>query len=191
MIMDTNRIVRQAVRAALWTGGAFIAAQSMAQAQTAPTRVAAADEDSTPALSEVVVTGSRIATPNLDSISPVTAVTSEEIKQTGVTRIEDLINSLPQVVADQGSGISMGSNGTATINLRGLGAQRTLVLINGRRLQGGDPRRELRREPGVRLGGRHQPGSRRPGRACRRADGWRLLDLRRGRRRRRRELRDE
>jgi len=139
MIMDTNRIVRQAVRAALWTGGAFMAAQSVAQAQTAPTRVAAADEESTPALSEVVVTGSRIATPNLDSISPVTAVTSEEIKQTGVTRIEDLINSLPPVVADQGSGLSMGSNGTATINLRGLGAQRTLVLINGRRLNGGDP----------------------------------------------------
>jgi iron complex outermembrane recepter protein len=140
MIMDTNRIVRQAVRAALWTGGAFMAAQSVAQAQTAaPTRLAAADEESTPALSEVVVTGSRIATPNLDSISPVTAVTSEEIKQTGVTRIEDLINSLPQVVADQGSGISMGSNGTATINLRGLGSQRTLVLINGRRLNGGDP----------------------------------------------------
>ncbi|HWW81356.1 MAG TPA: TonB-dependent receptor [Steroidobacteraceae bacterium] len=139
--MDTNQFVRRAVRAAMWTGGAFAAglAAHAAQAQTAPTRLAAADEESTPALSEVVVTGSRIATPNLDSISPVTAVTSEEIKQTGVTRIEDLINSLPQVVADQGSGLSMGSNGTATINLRGLGAQRTLVLINGRRLNGGDP----------------------------------------------------
>jgi iron complex outermembrane receptor protein len=140
MILEFNRSVRQAVRRTLWAGGAFavgLAAQS-AQAQTAPTRVAAAD-DSTPPLSEVVVTGSRIATPNLDSISPVTAVTSEEIKQTGTTRIEDLINSLPQVVADQGSGLSMGSNGTATINLRGLGSQRTLVLLNGRRLQGGDP----------------------------------------------------
>ena len=140
MILEFNRTVSQAVRRAMWAGGAFavgLAAQS-AQAQTAPTRVAAAD-DTAPPLSEVVVTGSRIATPNLDSISPVTAVTSEEIKQTGTTRIEDLINSLPQVVADQGSGLSMGSNGTATINLRGLGTQRTLVLINGRRLQGGDP----------------------------------------------------
>lgn len=142
MIMDTNRIVRRAVRAAMWTGGAFAAGlaahSSIAQAQTAsPTKVAAADEE-TPA-TEVVVTGSRIATPNLDSISPVTAVTSEEIKSTGVTRVEDLINSLPQVVADQGSGLSMGSNGTATINLRGLGTQRTLVLVNGRRMQGGDP----------------------------------------------------
>src|SRR5579859_7166528 len=113
MIMDTNRFVRRAVRAAMWTGGAFaagLAAQS-AQAQNAPpTKVAAADENA-PALTEVVVTGSRIASPNLDSISPVTAVTAEEIKQTGVTKIEDLINSLPQVVSDQGSGLSMGSTG--------------------------------------------------------------------------------
>lgn len=141
MITETNRIVRRAVRAAMWTGGAFavgMAAHSSAQAQTAPAKVASADE-TTPSLTEVVVTGSRIATPNLDAISPVTAVTSEEIKETGVTRIEDLINSLPQVVADQGSGLSMGANGTATINLRGLGTQRTLVLMNGRRLQGGDP----------------------------------------------------
>ena len=141
MITETNRIVRRAVRAAMWTGGAFavgMAAHPSAQAQTAPTRVASANEE-TPTLSEVVVTGSRIASPNLDAISPVTAVTSEEIKETGTTRIEDLINSLPQVVSDQGSGLSMGSTGVATINLRGLGPQRTLVLINGRRLMGGDP----------------------------------------------------
>ncbi len=140
MITEINRTVRQAVRTAMWAGGAFavgLAAQS-AEAQTAPTRVAAAD-DTTPPLTEVVVTGSRIATPNLDAISPVTAITAEEFKATGLTRVEDLLNSLPQVVADQGSGLSMGSTGVATINLRGLGPQRTLVLMNGRRLMGGDP----------------------------------------------------
>jgi iron complex outermembrane recepter protein len=142
MIMDTNRIVRRAVRAAMWTGGAFAAGlaahSSIAQAQTPPPKVAAADDTAAP-VTEVVVTGSRISSPNLDSISPVTAVSAEEIKSTGTTRVEDLINSLPQVVADQGSGLSMGSDGIATINLRGLGVQRTLVLINGRRLMGGDP----------------------------------------------------
>src|SRR6266700_2657425 len=138
MTTEMNPILRHAVRTALLGAGAFAATaiqSPLAQAQQGPAKVA----DTTPELQEVVVTGSRIATPNLDSISPVTAVTSEEIKQTGVVRIEDLLNSLPQVVADQGSGISMGSNGTATLNLRGLGSQRTLVLINGRRLQGGDP----------------------------------------------------
>jgi outer membrane receptor protein involved in Fe transport len=135
---ELNPVLGHAVRMALLGAGAFAASTiqpSIAMAQTA----AAKSADTAPELQEVVVTGSRIASPNLEAISPVTAITSEEIKTTGVTRIEDLINSLPQVVADQGSGISMGSNGTATLNLRGLGSQRTLVLVNGRRLQGGDP----------------------------------------------------
>jgi outer membrane receptor protein involved in Fe transport len=136
MTTEMNPVLRHAVRMALLGAGAFAAStiqSPLAQAQTAP------KVEATPELQEVVVTGSRIATPNLDSISPVTAITSEEIKSTGVTKIEDLLNSLPQVTADQGSGLSMGSTGVATINLRGLGVQRTLVLVNGRRLMGGDP----------------------------------------------------
>jgi len=135
---EMNPVLRHAVRMALLGAGAFAASMMqtpVAHAQAAPKAAA----ETSPELQEVVVTGSRISAPNLESISPVTAVTSEEIKTTGVVRIEDLLNSLPQVVADQGSGLSMGSNGTATLNLRGLGAQRTLVLVNGRRLQGGDP----------------------------------------------------
>lgn len=133
---ELNPVLRHAVRMALLGAGAFAASTIQSPLAQAQTKVAT---ETAPELQEVVVTGSRIAAPNLESISPVTAVTSEEIKTTGVVRIEDLLNSLPQVVADQGSGLSMGSNGTATLNLRGLGAQRTLVLVNGRRLQGGDP----------------------------------------------------
>src|SRR5882724_4399558 len=138
MTTEMNPVLRHAVRMALLGAGAFAAStiqSPVAHAQAAPKAAA----ETSPELQEVVVTGSRISAPNLEAISPVTAVTSEEIKTTGVVRIEDLLNSLPQVVADQGSGLSMGSNGTATLNLRGLGAQRTLVLVNGRRLQGGDP----------------------------------------------------
>jgi len=119
MILELNRTVRQAVRRALWAGGAFaagLAAQS-AQAQTAPTRLADAD-DNAPPLTEVVVTGSRISNTRSRVDQSNYAISSEEIKQTGTTRVEDLINSLPQVVADQGSGLSMGSTGIATINLR-------------------------------------------------------------------------
>jgi outer membrane receptor protein involved in Fe transport len=90
-------------------------------------------------VSEIVVTGTRIPTPNLTSVAPVTSVTAADIKAQGVTRVEDLINSLPQAFASQGSNISNGSNGTATVNLRGLGASRTLVLIDGRRLMAGNP----------------------------------------------------
>src|SRR5204862_4622864 len=89
---------------------------------------------------DIVITGTRIPQPNLTSASPVTVLTSQEVKLQGTTRTEDLINSLPQSFAAQGSNVSNGSTGTATVNLRGLGSARTLVLINGRRLQAGDPR---------------------------------------------------
>jgi iron complex outermembrane receptor protein len=140
MTTGNNRSLRQAVRIAILSGGTLatgvVTNTSIAQTPPAP---ANEQTDATQAITEVVVTGSRIATPSLESVSPITAVSSDEIKETGTTRVEDLLNSLPQVVADQGSGLSMGSNGTATVNLRGLGIQRTLVLINGRRLMGGDP----------------------------------------------------
>jgi outer membrane receptor protein involved in Fe transport len=90
-------------------------------------------------LGDVLVTGSRIAVPGDAAISPVYTVDATLIQQSGVTRIEDLLNSLPQVTADQGANASMTSDGTAAANLRGLGSQRTLVLVNGRRLGPGDP----------------------------------------------------
>ncbi|WP_345719640.1 TonB-dependent receptor domain-containing protein [Qipengyuania qiaonensis] len=88
---------------------------------------------------QILVTGTRIKQPNLESASPVTVVTAAEVTQTGTTRVEDLVNSLPQVFAGQGSNVSNGATGTATLNLRGLGSERNLVLVNGRRLVPGDP----------------------------------------------------
>jgi iron complex outermembrane recepter protein len=135
--MDSSQILSRAVRTALYAGGALaVGFGPSAMAQQQPGGKAAGEEAG---LGEVVVTGSRIAQPNIDAISPVTAITAAEIKQTGTTRVEDLLNALPQVMADQGSGISMNSTGTATVDLRGLGVQRTLVLVNGRRLMPGDP----------------------------------------------------
>jgi iron complex outermembrane recepter protein len=87
----------------------------------------------------IIVTGSRLRSPNLESASPVTVVTAEEFAITGTTRVEDLVNSLPQVFAGQGGNVSNSATGTATLNLRGLGAERTLVLVNGRRLMPGTP----------------------------------------------------
>src|SRR3954452_298515 len=88
---------------------------------------------------DIVITGTRIPQPNLTSASPVTVLSAQEIKLQGTTRTEDLINSLPQSFAAQGSNVANGATGTATVNLRGLGPSRTLVLINGRRLMPGDP----------------------------------------------------
>src|SRR6185503_1110266 len=87
----------------------------------------------------IVITGSRIPQPNLTAVSPVTVVNSQEVRLSGATRAEDIVNSLPQAFAAQSGNVSNGSSGTATINLRNLGSNRTLVLVNGRRVVPGDP----------------------------------------------------
>ena len=122
-----NTFSAQSVRALASAAGAVaIAAAPQLQAQD-------------PTIQEIVVTGSRIPQPNLTSISPVTSIGAEAVKIEGVTRVEDLINNLPQAFADLGGNLSNGSTGTATVNLRNLGPQRTLVLVNSRRLMPGDP----------------------------------------------------
>src|SRR5256885_11955624 len=91
------------------------------------------------AAQDIVVTGTRIPQPNLTSAAPVTVVTSQDVKLTGTTRVEDLLNQLPSVGASQASGVSNGATGTAEVDLRYLGSKRTLSLVNGRRLTPGDP----------------------------------------------------
>jgi iron complex outermembrane recepter protein len=118
--MSTSNSIRHAVRYALLTSAAATVA--------APAY--GADEN----IQEVVVTGSRIASPNLETTSPVTQVTAADIATQGITRVEDLINQLPQAFAAQNANIANGSTGTATVNLRGLGSVRTLVLVDGRRM---------------------------------------------------------
>ncbi len=138
----TYKTIRARLMASSMITGAAIAALSaggaLAQAASAPAAGAAPSTDATQ-VQEFVVTGSRIPQPNLTSIAPVTSVTSAELKLTGTTRVEDLVNSLPQAVADQGGNLANGATGTADISLRDLGPQRTLVLVDGRRLVPGDP----------------------------------------------------
>ena len=88
---------------------------------------------------EIIVTGSRLnVNPNLTAPQPVLSISNEEISARGIVNIEDLTNSLPQISAAQTSEQSNGASGTAQLDLRGLGAQRTLSLIDGRRLPYGD-----------------------------------------------------
>lgn len=88
----------------------------------------------------IIITGSRIPRTNLTAVSPVSVVSNKEVKLQGTTNVEELLNSLPQVAPSQGEYVSNGSFGTATVDLRGLGAPRTLVLVNGHRLMPGEPR---------------------------------------------------
>ncbi len=88
-------------------------------------------------MQKVEVTGSRIPTLNTEGASPVTVLSAKDIKIDGVRNVEDMLNNLPQVFAAQGAAISNGASGTATVSLRGLGSDRTLVLVNGKRLPSG------------------------------------------------------
>jgi outer membrane receptor protein involved in Fe transport len=88
----------------------------------------------------IIVTGSRIPRTGLTAVSPVTIINSDEIKLQGATNIEEVLNQLPQVNPSEGEFVSAGATGTATVDLRGLGAVRTLVLVNGHRVMPGDPR---------------------------------------------------
>jgi iron complex outermembrane receptor protein len=127
---NPNRNVRNAVRLAL-AACATTATGPLLYAQTAPAPAA-------PPVEEVVITGSRLAqAPNDISISPVTSVTAQDIQQTGLIRVEDILGNLPQVAAEQNSGSSISSVGVATVSLRALGSQRTLVLVDGRRMNPG------------------------------------------------------
>lgn len=86
---------------------------------------------------EVVVTGSRLR--GVSPTSPVTTITIEQIKAQGINSVEGIIRSLPQNVATQTSTSAIDASGTgsslgvAVANLRGLGSDGTLILINGRR----------------------------------------------------------
>ena len=83
---------------------------------------------------DIVVTGSLIRRPNLESGSPITVVDDKEFQYQGSTAVEDTLNRLPQFTPDANSNVSNGSNGTANVNLRNLGSNRVLTLLNGKRL---------------------------------------------------------
>lgn len=91
-------------------------------------------------LSEVVVTGSHIPVQAGGAgVSQVAAVSKTELATEGDVRLEDAIARMPQALPGQSLYDNNGATGIATVNLRGLGEQRTLVLVDGKRLMPGDP----------------------------------------------------
>ncbi len=83
---------------------------------------------------DIVVTGTRIKRADLESNSPQTVVGSDEFKYQGATTVEQVLNRLPQFTADANENVSNGSDGTSKINLRNLGSNRVLTLIDGQRM---------------------------------------------------------
>jgi outer membrane receptor protein involved in Fe transport len=125
----SNRKRGESRAVAVLCGISALAASAISTAQDKP-----ADDDRN--IDVVVVTGSRIVRPNVESPVPVTTITGAEIFETGSTSIGDLLNDLPALrstFSQSNSSRFLGTTGLNLLDLRGLGTQRTLVLVNGRR----------------------------------------------------------
>jgi iron complex outermembrane receptor protein len=83
---------------------------------------------------DIVVTGSLVRNPNLVQSSPVQAISAEEFSRRNVNVAEQLLRELPGVVPSVGSAVNNGNGGASFVNLRGLGTNRNLVLLDGRRI---------------------------------------------------------
>jgi outer membrane receptor protein involved in Fe transport len=101
---------------------------------TAPMAVHAAD-----VTERIEITGSRLTALTTESISPVNVISAQDIKWDGIQGTANIINQLPSAFATQGNNVSNGATGTSELNLRNLGASRTLVLIDGKRMPAGSP----------------------------------------------------
>jgi outer membrane receptor protein involved in Fe transport len=126
-----------AVVNALGAGMVVGMAAPMAYAQqTTPATTTAATPQK---IERVEITGSRLPSPTLESTSPVNVISAQDIKWDGITNTSDILNQLPSAFADQGNNLSNGASGTSSVNLRNLGSNRTLVLIDGKRMPAGSP----------------------------------------------------
>jgi outer membrane receptor protein involved in Fe transport len=107
--------------------GAILAQDTPADAPSPVTTLSQEDVD------EIIVTGSRIARPELTAMSPFAVLGEQEIELSNQTNIENFLRTSPQFAQALGSNTNNGNEGSATVDLRGLGEERTLVLVNGKR----------------------------------------------------------
>ena len=130
--MNTHRLSRR------WLP---LAAAIAASAQGLTAYAAPAAGAATPEIETMVITGSRIARTELESSTPVQFLSSDFLEQQGSPNISDILSELPSVgtsgFSRTNSNFATTGNGASTINLRNLGDQRTLVLINGKRTVAG------------------------------------------------------
>ena len=128
----SNRFSKASLLVGTVMAGAMVVSPAYAQQDDQPEPGVTAEQ--TPEVGEtIVVTGSRIQRSDLTSTSPLAVVQDEEFKLSGAVNVESVINTLPQVVPGTTSFSNNPGGGVATLNLRGLGSTRNLVLVNDRR----------------------------------------------------------
>ncbi len=143
-----QRLLRRSILAAGTCTLALIATQASAQTavpDSPPASIEEAQQDAAPPPSEdIVITGSRIARPDYVANSPIVSLSQDTLENTGRVTVESALTQLPQFSgafgAANGGSTSTGLNGgQAYASLRGLGSKRTLLLLDGRRVQPSNP----------------------------------------------------
>ncbi|MFL6724701.1 MAG: TonB-dependent receptor domain-containing protein [Sphingomicrobium sp.] len=102
--------------------------------QTQPTEGAQPAEEATSEGEDIVVTGTLIRNPNLESSTPVNVTTSDTIELKQSNTAEEVLRELPGIVPSIGSAVNNGNGGASFVDLRGLGPNRNIVLLDGNRL---------------------------------------------------------
>lgn len=120
--MSSNKVWSRLLQSTALVGVAALATPAVAQ-----------DGDT------IVVTGTLIKRQDIQAPSPVTSVSAEELKVVNTVNTEDFLNTLPQAIPGFDATSNNPGDGVATANLRGLGSNRTLVLVEGRRMVPYDP----------------------------------------------------
>jgi len=129
--MNSNQISK-AVRLAL-VAGAAVAAPSAFAADDSTTTTTTTNNQNTAQLGKIEVTGTRIKRTDVETAQPVTILTATQLKATGLTSIGDILQTVSQSGAALNTTFNNGGNGRTNIDLRFLGANRVLVLVDGRR----------------------------------------------------------
>ena len=131
--MNSKQGVREAVRYALVAGAVSALASPVASYAADADQNASADQSSTAQLGKIEVTGTRIKRTTVETAQPVTVVTSQQIKESGFASVGDVLQNLTSAGFALNSQVNNGNNGQEDVDLRHLGEQRVLVLVNGRR----------------------------------------------------------
>ena len=128
----SSNLISKAVRYALVAGAA--------SAMVAPSVFAAdadqsttTDQSSTAQLGKIEVTGTRIKRTTVETAQPITIVSAQQIKQSGFASVGDVLQSLNSTGSALNSQVNNGNDGQENVDLRNIGPQRLLVLVNGRR----------------------------------------------------------
>jgi len=147
-----HKLLREAIRRALRTRAGIVQAPASVTSITAlaalgllaaPAFAQDAPQDAeanNQRLETITVTGSNIRRVDIETANPVITIDRTQIQKTGKLNVGDLLQDLPSIAGNgDNPRVNNGGGGTATLSLRGLGSQRTLVLVNGHRLTGPAP----------------------------------------------------